>query len=65
MVTAEFHRKGGVGAHAMLRLDDKINMALTADVPKVSRKAGGIIVLARNPAGRVCRWRSPPAASSG
>ena len=47
---SEFHRKGGVGAFkAMLRvLDDKINMALTADVPKVSRKAGlGIIMLAR------------------
>lgn len=46
----EFHRKGGVSAFkAMLRtLDDKINMALTADVPKVSRKAGlGIIMLAR------------------
>lgn len=46
----EFHRKGGVGAFkAMLRvLDEKINMALTADVPKVSRKAGlGIIMLAR------------------
>jgi lysophospholipid acyltransferase (LPLAT)-like uncharacterized protein len=45
-----FHRKGGVGAFkAMLRtLDQKINMALTADVPKVSRKAGlGIIMLAR------------------
>lgn len=46
----EFHRKGGVTAFkAMLRtLDEKINMALTADVPKVSRKAGlGIIMLAR------------------
>lgn len=46
----EFHRKGGVSAFkAMLRtLDQKINMALTADVPKVSRKAGlGIIMLAR------------------
>jgi lysophospholipid acyltransferase (LPLAT)-like uncharacterized protein len=45
-----FHRKGGVTAFkAMLRtLDEKINMALTADVPKVSRKAGlGIIMLAR------------------
>ncbi|HEX7789682.1 MAG TPA: lysophospholipid acyltransferase family protein [Afipia sp.] len=45
-----FHRKGGVTAFkAMLRtLDQKINMALTADVPKVSRKAGlGIIMLAR------------------
>jgi lysophospholipid acyltransferase (LPLAT)-like uncharacterized protein len=45
-----FHRKGGVTAFkAMLRtLEDGINMALTADVPKVSRKAGlGIIMLAR------------------
>jgi lysophospholipid acyltransferase (LPLAT)-like uncharacterized protein len=45
-----FHRKGGVPAFkAMLRtLEDGINMALTADVPKVSRKAGlGIIMLAR------------------
>ena len=45
-----FHRKGGVTAFkAMLRtLDEKINMALTADVPKVSRKAGlGTIMLAR------------------
>lgn len=46
----EFHRKGGVGAFkTMLRtLEDGINMVLTADVPKVSRKAGlGIIMLAR------------------
>ena len=45
-----FHRKGGVGAFkAMLKaLDEGINMALTADVPKVSRRAGlGIIMLAR------------------
>lgn len=45
-----FHRKGGVAAFkAMLRtLEARINMALTADVPKVSRKAGlGIIMLAR------------------
>ncbi len=45
-----FHRKGGVGAFKMMlrTLDDKINMALTADVPKVARKAGlGIIMLAR------------------
>lgn len=45
-----FHRKGGVPAFkAMLRtLEDGANMALTADVPKVSRKAGlGIIMLAR------------------
>ena len=45
-----FHRKGGVAAFkAMLKvLDDRINMALTADVPKISRKAGlGIIMLAR------------------
>lgn len=47
----EFHRKGGVTAFkAMLRVleDEKVNMALTADVPKVARKAGlGIIMLAR------------------
>lgn len=45
-----FHRKGGVSAFkAMLKvLEDKTNMALTADVPKVSRKAGlGIVMLAR------------------
>ncbi|NGX96322.1 MAG: lysophospholipid acyltransferase family protein [Candidatus Afipia apatlaquensis] len=46
----EFHRKGGVGAFKMMlrTLEDNINMALTADVPKVARKAGlGIIMLAR------------------
>ncbi|MDR3467525.1 MAG: lysophospholipid acyltransferase family protein [Xanthobacteraceae bacterium] len=45
-----FHRKGGVAAFkAMLGvLDEGCNMALTADVPKVSRVAGlGIIMLAR------------------
>jgi lysophospholipid acyltransferase (LPLAT)-like uncharacterized protein len=45
-----FHRKGGVGAfREMVRvLDEGINMALTADVPKRSRVAGlGIIMLAR------------------
>lgn len=45
-----FHRKGGVPAFKeMVRtLDDGYNMALTADVPKVARKAGlGIIMLAR------------------
>jgi lysophospholipid acyltransferase (LPLAT)-like uncharacterized protein len=47
----DFHRKGGVGAFkSMLRmLEEGINMALTADVPKVARKAGlGIIMLARD-----------------
>lgn len=47
----EFHRKGGVSAFMkMLRVlrDEKINMAVTADVPKISRVAGlGIIKLAR------------------
>jgi len=46
----DFHRKGGVGAFkSMLRtLEEGTNMALTADVPKVARKAGlGIIMLAR------------------
>lgn len=45
-----FNRKGGVGAfREMVRaLEDKFNMALTADVPKRSRVAGlGIIMLAR------------------
>lgn len=45
-----FHRKGGVGAFKMMlrTLEENINMALTADVPKVARKAGlGIIMLAR------------------
>lgn len=45
-----FQRKGGVSAFKeMLRaLKDDYNMAVTADVPKVSRKAGlGIIMLAR------------------
>lgn len=46
----DFHRKGGVAAYmSMARaLADGFNMALTADVPKVARKAGlGIIMLAR------------------
>ena len=46
----EFRRKGGVSAFkTMLRdIRDGYNMALTADVPKVSRVAGlGIIMLAR------------------
>ncbi|HWL31195.1 MAG TPA: lysophospholipid acyltransferase family protein [Xanthobacteraceae bacterium] len=45
-----FHRKGGVGAFKQMvrTLEDGHNMALTADVPKVARKAGlGIIMLAR------------------
>ncbi|MCZ7641770.1 MAG: lysophospholipid acyltransferase family protein [Pseudorhodoplanes sp.] len=47
----EFHRKGGVGAYReMLQaLGDGYSVALTADVPKVSRVAGqGIIRLARD-----------------
>ena len=47
----EFHRKGGVSAFMkMLRVlrDERVNMAVTADVPKVARVAGlGIIKLAR------------------
>lgn len=45
-----FHRKGGVPAFmGMIRaLGEGYNMALTADVPKISRKAGmGIVMLAR------------------
>jgi lysophospholipid acyltransferase (LPLAT)-like uncharacterized protein len=46
----EFHRKGGVSAFKAMvsALEQGYNMALTADVPKVSRIAGlGIIMLAR------------------
>lgn len=46
----DFRRKGGVGAfkEMVATLNSGINMALTADVPKVSRVAGlGIIMLAR------------------
>jgi len=46
----EFHRKGGVSAFKAMvsALEEGYNMALTADVPKVSRVAGlGIIMLAR------------------
>jgi lysophospholipid acyltransferase (LPLAT)-like uncharacterized protein len=46
----DFHRKGGVGAFKLMlrKLDEGVNMALTADVPKVARVAGlGIIMLAR------------------
>lgn len=46
----EFHRKGGVSAfrEMLTTLESGVNMALTADVPKVARKAGrGIIMLAR------------------
>lgn len=47
----DHHRKGGVGAYReMLQaLNDGFNVALTADVPKVSRVAGmGIVKLARD-----------------
>lgn len=48
---SSFHRKGGVAAFKnMLRtLQDGCNIAVTADVPKVSRVAGlGVIMLARD-----------------
>jgi lysophospholipid acyltransferase (LPLAT)-like uncharacterized protein len=47
----DYRRKGGVPAFKSMveTLNEGINMALTADVPKVSRRAGlGIILLARN-----------------
>jgi lysophospholipid acyltransferase (LPLAT)-like uncharacterized protein len=47
----EFHRKGGVGAYRQMlqALDEGYNVALTADVPKISRVAGpGIVRLARD-----------------
>lgn len=46
----DFSRKGGVSAFLgmVAALDEGYNMALTADVPKVSRVAGlGIVMLAR------------------
>lgn len=45
-----FDRKGGVGAFQALRntLEDGDSVALTADVPKIARRAGlGILMLAR------------------
>ncbi len=47
----EFHRKGGVSAYRQMldALAEGYNVALTADVPKISRVAGpGIIRLARD-----------------
>jgi lysophospholipid acyltransferase (LPLAT)-like uncharacterized protein len=46
----DFHRKNGVGAmrEMIATLEDGINVALTADVPKISRVAGfGVVTLAR------------------
>jgi lysophospholipid acyltransferase (LPLAT)-like uncharacterized protein len=48
---SEFHRKGGVSAYFQMlqALSEGYNVALTADVPKVSRVVGpGIIRLARD-----------------
>ncbi|KAA5597260.1 lysophospholipid acyltransferase family protein [Blastochloris sulfoviridis] len=45
-----FHRKGGVSAFLEMvdSLADGFNIAVTADVPKISRKAGlGVVMLAR------------------
>jgi lysophospholipid acyltransferase (LPLAT)-like uncharacterized protein len=47
----DHHRKGGVGAYREMlnALEEGFNVALTADVPKVSRVAGmGIVKLARD-----------------
>ena len=47
----DFHRKGGVSAtYAILdTLAEGINVAMTADVPKISRRVGlGIITIARH-----------------
>lgn len=49
--TGEFHRKGGAAAFTQMvsALAEGFNMALTADVPKVSRVAGmGIVKLAQH-----------------
>ncbi|MGU3493589.1 lysophospholipid acyltransferase family protein [Xanthobacteraceae bacterium A53D] len=47
----DFHRKGGVSAtYAMIdTLEQGINVAMTADVPKIARQVGkGVIVVARH-----------------
>ncbi len=47
----DFHRKGGVSAtYAMIdTLAEGINVAMTADVPKIARRVGkGVIVVARH-----------------
>lgn len=47
----DFHRKGGVSAtYALIEaLDQGINVAMTADVPKISRRAGlGVVTIARH-----------------
>ncbi len=47
----DFHRKGGVSAtYAMIEtLREGINVAMTADVPKISRRAGlGVVTIARH-----------------
>ncbi|MFG1463552.1 lysophospholipid acyltransferase family protein [Xanthobacter sp. DSM 24535] len=47
----DFHRKGGVSAtYAMIEtLNEGINVAMTADVPKIARRAGlGVITIARH-----------------
>jgi lysophospholipid acyltransferase (LPLAT)-like uncharacterized protein len=46
----DFHRKGGVAATRLLidALNEGINVAMTADVPKISRRVGlGVISVAR------------------
>jgi lysophospholipid acyltransferase (LPLAT)-like uncharacterized protein len=50
----EFHRKGGVSAfrEMLSALEDGYNVALTADVPKVSRVCGMGIVKLANLSGR-------------
>lgn len=47
----DFHRKGGVSAtYAMINtLAEGINVAMTADVPKIARRAGlGVVTIARH-----------------
>jgi len=47
----DFHRKGGVSAtYAMIEaLNEGINVAMTADVPKIARRAGlGVVTIARH-----------------
>lgn len=64
--STDFHKKGGVSAfmEMMRALEDGYNLALTADVPKVSRVAGlGIVKIAQHsqrpiyPVAIATRWR--------
>jgi len=63
-----FHRKGGVGAfrEMLLALEEKWNVATTADVPKRARVVGlGIIMLARESGRPIMPFAMVTSSSSG